>query len=145
MRRIALTAAAVLVTASGITGITLTSVTSASAAVSCTGTSLVQGVGTSDQVRVPTVGNGSGNWHCQLGLGNDSVAVSRLQIALDSWCNLSAGLTVDGDYGPLTQQAVRNVQHAYGITVDGIYGPQTAYTILWPIAGSNGNACTLIG
>jgi hypothetical protein len=59
MRRIALAAAAVLVTASGITGITLTSVTSASAAVSCTGTSLVRGVDTSDQVRVPTVGNGT--------------------------------------------------------------------------------------
>jgi murein L,D-transpeptidase YcbB/YkuD len=103
------------------------------------------GVGSSDRVRVPTVGNGSGNWHCQLGPGNDSVAVSRLQIALVSWCNLSAGLTVDGDYGPLTQQAVKNVQHAYGITVDGIYGPQTAAAIMWPTAGGNGTACTLIG
>src|SRR5579863_6482991 len=98
----------------------------AAAAASCTGTSLVQGVGTQDRVRVPTVGNGSGNWNCELGLGNDSVAVARLQIALDEWCNLKAGLTVDGDYGPLTQQAVVNVQRAYHVPVDGIYGPITA-------------------
>jgi len=123
----------------------ITTAPAAGAAASCTGTSLVQGVGTRDKVRVPTVGNGSGNWHCELGLGNDSVAVARLQIALDEWCNLSAGLTVDGDYGPLTQRAVRNVQHAYHVTVDGIYGPQTAFAMLWPVAGSGGSACTLIG
>jgi peptidoglycan hydrolase-like protein with peptidoglycan-binding domain len=73
------------------------------------------------------------------------VAVAHLQIALNAWCNLSAGLTVDGNYGPLTQQAVRNVQPAYHITVDGIYGPQTASAMLWPLAGSNGRACTFIG
>jgi hypothetical protein len=43
------------------------------------------------QIRVPTVGNGTGNDNCQLGLGNDSVAISRLQIALNSLCNFSAG------------------------------------------------------
>ena len=37
----------------------------------------------------------------------------------------SAVLTVDGQYGLLTTQAVRNVQAAEGASVDGIYGPQT--------------------
>ena len=39
------------------------------------------------------------------------------------------GLTVDGVYGPATEQAVRNVQHLFRVTVDGICGPVT-WTLL---------------
>lgn len=35
------------------------------------------------------------------------------------------GITSDGDYGPLTKQAVIDFQKKAGITVDGIVGPQT--------------------
>jgi peptidoglycan hydrolase-like protein with peptidoglycan-binding domain len=133
--------AAALAVASGIAVLpALASAPPASAAVSCTGTSLVT-ANAGDLIRIPTVGNGTGNDNCQLGLGNDSVAVARLQIALDSPCNFSAGLAVDNDYGPLTQAAVEHAQSEYGITVDGIYGPQTRNALWWPVAGTNGGVC----
>jgi|SRR5271166_640319 len=50
-------------------------------------------------------------------------------------------LVVDGQYGPLTEAAVRGFQSTHGLTVDGIIGSQT-----WPVLiiqvsmGSNGDA-----
>jgi peptidoglycan hydrolase-like protein with peptidoglycan-binding domain len=145
-------AAAALAAACGIALLpALTSAPPASAQASCTGTSLIPttiaGLGgtVAVSIRVPTVGNGTGNWDCDLGLGNEGVAVSRLQIALDSAnCNHDAGLTVDGIYGPLTQQAVINIQNVYFLTPDGIYGPQTGHAMQWPVAGSNGTECARI-
>jgi peptidoglycan hydrolase-like protein with peptidoglycan-binding domain len=133
--------AAALALASGIAVLpALASAPPAGAAVSCTGTSLVPSVGVAaDKMRMPTVGNGTQNWHCQLGPGDDSVAVARLQIALNSVaCNPpGAGLTVDGIYGPLTEAAVKAVQKSTGITQDGIYGPVTAAHMLWPLAAGS--------
>lgn len=37
-----------------------------------------------------------------------------------------AGLKEDGDFGPKTEQAVRDLQEAHGLTVDGIVGPETS-------------------
>jgi peptidoglycan hydrolase-like protein with peptidoglycan-binding domain len=93
-----------------------------------------------DHVRVPTVGNGTANWTCDLGPGNDSVAVQRLQIALNE-CNLHAGLAVDGIYGSLTGAAVRAVQSHDGVPADGVFGPVTAFAMQWPVVGSNGGTC----
>jgi len=115
----------------------LTSAPPAHAAVSCTGTSLILVPGgAGDSIRVPTVGNGTKNWHCELGLGNTGTAVSRLQIALNAAaCNPpGARLTVDGIYGPNTQTAVRNLQRSDHITADGIYGPVTAADMFWPLS-----------
>ena len=47
---------------------------------------------------------------------------------VQSWLNktYSAGLVVDGDYGPKTKKAlVKVLQKALGVTVDGDYGPNT--------------------
>jgi peptidoglycan hydrolase-like protein with peptidoglycan-binding domain len=139
-----LTAAAALTTGMALTPI-LVSATPASAAEipPCTGTSLVRA--TSDhgavRVRVPTFGNRSGDWECNLEFGDDGVPVARLQIALDSRCNFSAGIPVDNDYGTRTRNAVRRLQAGIGVHVDGEYGPATAQAMFWPVAGSNGTAC----
>jgi peptidoglycan hydrolase-like protein with peptidoglycan-binding domain len=37
----------------------------------------------------------------------------------------AAPIAVDGDFGPLTEQAVREFQLGQGIEVDGIVGPIT--------------------
>jgi hypothetical protein len=139
--------AAALAVASGIAVLpALTSASPARPQPSCTGTSLFQGLlSPPDLVRVPTLGNNSGNLNCELGLGNTGVAVRRLQIALDSSCNLFDNLAVDGIYGPLTRQAVIDVQNFYDVPADGIYGPVTATHMSWPVAGSNGNSCDFIG
>jgi peptidoglycan hydrolase-like protein with peptidoglycan-binding domain len=146
MRRIrpSLAAAAALAVVPGIALLpALTSATPASAATSCTGTSLVAGMYSGGQVRVPTVGNGTGNWNCDLGLGNEGVAVERLQIALD-YCTLHASLTVDGIYGPDTEQAVIAAQTYKDVPADGVYGPVTAKVLGWPVAGSNYTECDSI-
>jgi hypothetical protein len=140
------TAAAALTILPGAAMVTvLTAATPASAAVSCTGTSLIpDGL---VAVRVPTVGNGTGNDDCELGVGNTGVAVERLQIALDE-CDsayFSPPLTVDGDYGPLTQNAVELTQAHFHITEDGTYGPQTRDAMSWPVAGTDGDACVFLG
>ena len=49
--------------------------------------------------------------------------VKRLQRALRRTPNL--GLVVDGVFGPLTDQAVREFQQGAGLVVDGIVGPLT--------------------
>ena len=48
---------------------------------------------------------------------NDPEAVKKVQRFL--------GITVDGLYGPKTEQAVRNWQHQRGLTADGIVGSKT--------------------
>jgi Putative peptidoglycan binding domain len=128
MRRFISAAAAALVVAAGFTGLVLAAAPAASAAVSCTGYSTFKGAG-GNFMLIPTVGNATGNDNCQLGVGNDSQAVSILQSSLNH-C-YGAGLTVDGDYGPLTKAAVEHAQSVVGVTVDGIYGPVTRNHIKW--------------
>lgn len=63
-----------------------------------------------------------------LRVGSTGPAVSDWQAWLNQWTQ--AGLAVDGDFGPLTEAAVRRFQefwhgHNPEIVVDGIIGPQT--------------------
>ena len=50
--------------------------------------------------------------------GDKGQEVKRLQRAL-------CGLSVDGDFGPKTEKAVRDFQKSNGALVDGVVGPQT--------------------
>lgn len=60
--------------------------------------------------------------NCQLAENNNSDAVKALQQQMD----LCYGkrLDVDGDFGPRTKQAMKEVQRAAGAEDDGIYGPE---------------------
>ncbi|MEU7658318.1 peptidoglycan-binding domain-containing protein [Streptomyces lincolnensis] len=58
-------------------------------------------------------------------------AVTAVQRALKK-C-YSADLTLDGDFGDLTEAALRRAQTASGARVDGEYGPNTRDHIKWPV------------
>lgn len=57
-----------------------------------------------------------------LALGSKGLDVIALQTLLNQH---GAGLTVDGDFGPATEAALKHVQRQNGLSADGIYGPQT--------------------
>jgi peptidoglycan hydrolase-like protein with peptidoglycan-binding domain len=62
--------------------------------------------------------------------GSSGGDVRNLQVELNTWAqalnrpDFSPG-SPDGQFGPQTTEAVRNVQYALGLTADGIVGPQT--------------------
>jgi len=78
---------------------------------------------------------GSDSASCVMREGSgDEEAVLVLQTAL-ARCN-GQSVTVDGEYGAQTTQAVMNVQQQHGITADGAYGPATLEVMGWPGTGS---------
>ena len=118
-------ALAVLVTA---TGISLTPSKSAGAQASCTeGSSFA--TRHDDRAFVPTIGALANKDDCLLGLGNQSPAVTFLQITLTE-C-YGRGLAWDGIFGPKTEAAVVYAQQAEHIYADGVYGPQTRDHLKW--------------
>lgn len=84
----------------------------------------------------PTYGTGGNSMPSTDGmLRRDSKgnAVKTLQKNLNTV--MSAGLTVDGDFGSKTEQAVRAFQSKYKLSVDGIYGPDSAAMMRAALAG----------
>lgn len=59
--------------------------------------------------------------------------VSVLQVALNS-C-YSAGITVDGVFGPATRAALIKAQKSDGVVADGIFGPATREAMWFPVKG----------
>lgn len=59
-------------------------------------------------------------------LGDTGGAVTAAQASLASY---GYTVTVDGQFGPQTERAVRSWQRANGLVVDGIVGPVTAATL----------------
>jgi len=61
-----------------------------------------------------------------LRLGSTGDYVKALQVRVAGWPgNFGEVLSIDGNFGPRTEAAVRRFQSAYGLTVDGVAGPQT--------------------
>jgi peptidoglycan hydrolase-like protein with peptidoglycan-binding domain len=75
-----------------------------------------------------TVNNGSD--FCLMSLGSFGSGVHALQDTLNH-CYPNNNLTEDGNFGPLTRQALENAQSAAHITVDGVYGTETLDHLLW--------------
>ncbi|MER5208322.1 D-Ala-D-Ala carboxypeptidase family metallohydrolase [Streptomyces sp. NPDC002825] len=68
------------------------------------------------------------SWPSQLSQGSSGAAVKELQIRIAGWAAGSAQQTyvsLDGEFGPGTEAALRRFQAAYGLTVDGVAGSQT--------------------
>lgn len=63
----------------------------------------------------------------QIGPGSSGQPVECVQEAMNDVDN--AGLSVDGDYGPLTTAAVESYQSDHGLSVDGLVGPDTGGSI----------------
>jgi peptidoglycan hydrolase-like protein with peptidoglycan-binding domain len=79
---------------------------------------------------IPSTSNGSGNFDCIVGLNDVSNAVKQLQISMNDCYPrvIEQQLAEDGHYGPLTKEAMQDVQAALGIPPsgqDGVYGPMT--------------------
>jgi peptidoglycan hydrolase-like protein with peptidoglycan-binding domain len=81
-------------------------------------------------------GDSNNNISCRLDQGANSSAVTALQRGLNGACAVSAGLTVDGSFGPATRAALIRAQQKFGVTADGVYGPNTAKAFRW--TSSNG-------
>ncbi|GGU99539.1 muramoylpentapeptide carboxypeptidase [Streptomyces litmocidini] len=82
-------------------------------------------VGTGLALAAPAAAYG---WPSQLSQGSSGAAVKELQIRIAGWAAGSAQQTfvsLDGDFGPGTEAALRRFQAAYGLTVDGVAGPET--------------------
>jgi Putative peptidoglycan binding domain len=128
MRRKAAAIAATVVVASGIT---LATPGLAHAQSSCT--SYAEFYTASGVPSIPTIGLYMNAPNCELGYGNENAGVDVLQFTLDN-C-YGSGLTQDGEYGSLTEAAVKHVQSILGISVDGVYGPQTRNAMKWDGGG----------
>jgi peptidoglycan hydrolase-like protein with peptidoglycan-binding domain len=61
----------------------------------------------------------------QVQQGSNGDAVRAVQSQIHSRGDGAAQITIDGIFGPVTNEAVRAFQTILGLTVDGIVGPQT--------------------
>ncbi|SCE80783.1 Putative peptidoglycan binding domain-containing protein [Micromonospora coriariae] len=81
-------------------------------------------------------GSGDLSPNCTMGYGAYGNAVRELQRSLNTCYR--KGLTVDGDFGGKTRDALKSVQGSLKISQDGVYGPQTARAMNHIIAEASG-------
>lgn len=91
---------------------------------------------------VPGVPVSDGPRLLELGVSGDDV--KRLQNGLNRVFNsYGRELAVDGDYGPLTEEVVKEFQFRSGLLMDGIVGPLTRAELLKHGINPEGNATTV--
>jgi hypothetical protein len=81
----------------------------------------------------PTQADRAARWP-SLGEGTNGEAARTIQYLLR---HHGADLDADGDYGPVTAEAVRAFQRARGLIVDGVVGPQTWEALIVTVAQGN--------
>lgn len=86
-------------------------------------------------IRVPATSSGSSTY-CNLRRGNFTRGVAILQQTLREIYDQP--IAVDQDFGPATEQALKNVQRRFKITADGVYGPQTRDHLCWQTTPNEG-------
>jgi len=130
MRRLMKALLAVVVPAMLVTGVSTADATPQAAEVACTSFSNVW-VGASYYLHVPSTYWDSYNFNCVVVRGHHNVAVLALQESLNA-CYYQ-GIAEDSDFGPNTEQAVRNAQiiiNSYPtepvVDEDGRFGPETS-------------------
>jgi zinc D-Ala-D-Ala carboxypeptidase len=64
-------------------------------------------------------------WNRNLGPGASGADVTQLQIRVAGWAASGENISLDGSYGPATQNAVKRFQSGYGLGADGVAGPAT--------------------
>jgi zinc D-Ala-D-Ala carboxypeptidase len=75
-------------------------------------------------------------WNRTLQPGMTGADVTQLQIRVAGWVASGENLSLDGQYGAATQNAVRRFQSGYGLGADGIAGSQT-FTKLYELQDSD--------
>lgn len=80
---------------------------------------------------------------CVLVVGDDGEAVTVLQDALVR-CN-GHSVPVDGEYGPVTAEAVAAVQERNGLSANGTFDDATRRAMAWPATSSSGTTCSDTG
>jgi putative peptidoglycan binding protein len=96
-----------------------------------------------DQVDVPWSSAATSPWNCQLKQGANNPAVRDLQRGLKVCYKKS--ITVDGDFGPATEAALKQVQSLLKVSVDGEYGPQTRKHFQFADSFTDSGACGELG
>jgi len=132
VRSVSLIAAAVLAA----TGLTVLLPGTAQAATSCNSftnrSAWYENLAGTKFLHIPSYGANTANYNCVLGQGNRGIAVVVLQEAL--WSCYGQNIARDGDFGPITKEAVKNAQRRINqiypgranLSVDGVFGPHTS-------------------
>lgn len=129
MRRFIATLTASAAMLGGLGLASLTTAAPAHAAGWCDGTKSVVHTSYGHSISLP-VSRASGSTDCIMSEGASGPAVTALQTAL-LLCN-NQNLRTDGEFGPITREALAAAQARSGATPDGVYGPETRRSILWP-------------
>lgn len=73
----------------------------------------------------PTKADACYTWSRTLRQGMSGSDVAQLQIRVAGWAAYQSYVAIDGQFGPITEAAVRRFQSGYGLASDGIAGPAT--------------------